>query len=171
MSAATVRTVVQHGPKDKKVAAFALDWPGWSRGAKTGPDAVELLEAYRDRYRPVARIARLEADFDAAGTLEVVEDHDGVASLLAHHRELLVHLGEDGAPLLGGRLHAELTREAVEHPAAVRDAGHRDEEGSTSVHARPLAEYQDAEWVEKYLITLLAEVRRSVAASGIETRL
>lgn len=80
MSAATVRTVVQHGPKDKKVAAFALDWPGWSRGAKTGPDAVELLEAYRDRYRPVARIARLEADFDAAGTLEVVEDHVGKGS-------------------------------------------------------------------------------------------
>ena len=33
-----VRTVVQHGPKDKKVAAFAIDWPGWSRGAKT-PDS------------------------------------------------------------------------------------------------------------------------------------
>ena len=47
--------------------------------------------------------------------------------------------------------------------------GHRDEEGGTAVHARPLAEYEDAEWVEKYLITLLAEVRRSAAASGIET--
>ena len=43
--------------------------------------------------------------------------------------------------------------------------GHRDEEGATSVHARPLAEYEDA----KYLISLLAEVRRSAAASGIET--
>ena len=76
----TVRTVVQHGPKDKKVAAFALDWPGWSRGAKTGPDAVELLEAYRDRYRPIAAIAGLEADFDAAGALHIVEDHVGVGS-------------------------------------------------------------------------------------------
>lgn len=44
-----------------------------------------------------------------------------------------------------------------------------DGEGTTSVHARPLAEYEDAEWVEKYLISLLAEVRRSAAASGIET--
>lgn len=47
--------------------------------------------------------------------------------------------------------------------------GGSDDEGATSVHARPLAEYEDAEWVEKYLISILAEVRRSAAASGIET--
>jgi hypothetical protein len=46
---------------------------------------------------------------------------------------------------------------------------HDDGDGSTNVRARPLAEYEDEEWVEKYLITLLAEVRRSAAASGIET--
>jgi hypothetical protein len=80
MTAAPVRTVVQHGPKDKKVAVFALDWPGWGRGAKTAPAAVELLEAYRDRYRPVARTAGLEAEFDAAGSLDVVEDHVGKGS-------------------------------------------------------------------------------------------
>ncbi len=74
------RTVVQHGPKDKKVAAFAIDWPGWSRGAKNGPNAVELLEAYRDRYRPVAGLAGLGSEFDAAGPLEIVEDHVGVGS-------------------------------------------------------------------------------------------
>ena len=76
----TVRTVVQRGPKEKKVAAFALDWPGWSRGAKTPDAAVELLEAYRDRYRPVAALAGLESAFDAAGPLELVEDHVGVGS-------------------------------------------------------------------------------------------
>ena len=76
----SVRTVVQHGPKDKKVAAFAIDWPGWSRGAKTAGDAIELLEAYRDRYRPVARLAGMAAEFDVAGDLEVVEDHVGVGS-------------------------------------------------------------------------------------------
>jgi hypothetical protein len=74
------RTVVQHGPKDKKVAAFAIDWPGWSRGAKTGPQAVELLEAYRDRYRPVAELAGFASEFDATGPLEIVEDHVGVGS-------------------------------------------------------------------------------------------
>jgi hypothetical protein len=76
----TVRTVVQHGPKDRKVAAFAIDWPGWSRGAKTGPEAVELLEAYRVRYRPIAARAGLEEEFRAAGALELVEDHVGVGS-------------------------------------------------------------------------------------------
>jgi hypothetical protein len=74
------RIVVQHGPKDKKVAAFAIDWPGWSRGAKTGPSAVGLLEAYRDRYRAVAGLAGLASEFDSAGPLEIVEDHVGVGS-------------------------------------------------------------------------------------------
>jgi hypothetical protein len=76
----TVRTVVQHGPKDKKVAAFAIDWPGWSRGAKEPGVALELLEAYRGRYRPIAVLAGLGAEFDAAGALDVVEDHVGVGS-------------------------------------------------------------------------------------------
>ena len=75
-----VRTVVQRGPKEKKVAAFAIDWPGWSRGAKAPDAAVELLEAYRERYRPIARLAGLEAEFDRAGDLEIVEDHVGVGS-------------------------------------------------------------------------------------------
>jgi len=39
----------------------------------------------------------------------------------------------------------------------------------TSVRARPLAEYEGAEWVEKYLIEVLAAVRRSATASGIES--
>jgi hypothetical protein len=76
----SVRTVVQHGPRDRKVAAFTLDWPGWGRGAKTGPEAVELLEAYRDRYRPVARLAGVEAALESAGELDIVEDHVGVGS-------------------------------------------------------------------------------------------
>lgn len=46
--------------------------------------------------------------------------------------------------------------------------GDHDGEGSTAVRARPLAEYEGEEWVEKYLITILAEVRRSAAASGID---
>jgi hypothetical protein len=76
----SVRTVVQHGPKDKKTAAFAVDWPGWSRGAKDPAQAVDLLEAYRERYRPITRLAGLEAEFDAAGPLEIVENHVGVGS-------------------------------------------------------------------------------------------
>ena len=62
-----VRTVVEHGTKDKKSVAFGLDWPGWSRGAKVPEVALETLEAYRDRYRPIAELAGMAADFDAAG--------------------------------------------------------------------------------------------------------
>jgi hypothetical protein len=75
-----VRTVVQTGPKGKKAAAFAIDWPGWSRGAKAPDAAVELLETYRERYQPIARLAGLEPEFDRAGPLEIVEDHVGVGS-------------------------------------------------------------------------------------------
>jgi hypothetical protein len=76
----SVRTVVQRGPKGKKVAAVAIDWPGWSRGAKAPDAAVELVETYRERYRPIARLAGLEAEFDRAGDLEIVEDHVGTGS-------------------------------------------------------------------------------------------
>jgi hypothetical protein len=64
-----VRTVLERGPKGKKVVAFAVDWPGWSRGAKTSELALELLESYRERYRPVAVAARMAEEFDAAGRL------------------------------------------------------------------------------------------------------
>ena len=75
-----VRTVTEHGTKDKRSVAFALDWPGWSRGAKTAEEALATLEAYRARYRPVAELAGMGAEFDAAGPLEVVEDRVGTGS-------------------------------------------------------------------------------------------
>jgi len=75
-----VRTVVEHGPKDKRSVAFSVDWPGWSRGAKTGELALETLESYRQRYRPIAKLAAMSKEFDAAGPLEVVEDKVGTGS-------------------------------------------------------------------------------------------
>ena len=75
-----VRTVVETGPKGKRAVAFAVDWPGWSRGAKTAEEAVALLESYRERYRPVAVRARMAKAFDAAGPLEVVEERIGTGS-------------------------------------------------------------------------------------------
>jgi hypothetical protein len=74
------RTEIQRGPKANKVVAFAHDRPGWSRGAKEPGTALELLEAYRHRYRPVAVLAGLGGEFDAAGALDLVEDHTGVGS-------------------------------------------------------------------------------------------
>jgi hypothetical protein len=75
-----VRTVIEHGPKDKRSVAFSLDWPGWSRGEKSGELAVATLERYRERYRPVAAIAGMQGEFDAAGPLEVVEERVGTGS-------------------------------------------------------------------------------------------
>ena len=76
-----MRTVIDRGPKGKKVVAFALDWPGWSRGAKTAELAIETLDEYRDRYRPVADLAGLTNEFDAGGPLDVVEDKVGTGSV------------------------------------------------------------------------------------------
>ena len=76
----TVRTVIDRGPKGKRVVAFSLDWPGWSRGAKTAEEALETLEAYRHRYRPIAARAGMTGEFDAAGRLEIVEDKVGTGS-------------------------------------------------------------------------------------------
>jgi hypothetical protein len=75
-----VRTVIEHGTKDKRSVAFSLDWPGWSRGAKSADLALETLESYRERYRPVADLAGMRREFDAAGPLEVVEDRVGTGS-------------------------------------------------------------------------------------------
>ena len=75
-----VRTVVEHGTKDKRSVAFSLDWPGWSRGAKSAELALETLESYRERYRLVAALAGLSKEFDAAGPLKIVEDRVGPGS-------------------------------------------------------------------------------------------
>ncbi|HEV2006997.1 MAG TPA: hypothetical protein VGQ85_10320 [Candidatus Limnocylindrales bacterium] len=75
-----VRTVIEHGTKDKRSVAFSLDWPGWSRGAKSAEDALDTLESYRDRYRPIAVLAGLGKEFDVAGPLKVVEDRVGTGS-------------------------------------------------------------------------------------------
>jgi hypothetical protein len=75
-----VRTVIDRGPKGKKAVAFALDWPGWSRGAKTAEEALATLESYRDRYRPIADLAGMAKAFDREGPLEVVEDKIGTPS-------------------------------------------------------------------------------------------
>jgi hypothetical protein len=76
-----IRMVLERGPKGKKFAAFAVDWPGWSRGAKTAGEAMETLAAYRERYRPIAVRAGFEQEFDGAGPLELVEDRVGTGSV------------------------------------------------------------------------------------------
>jgi hypothetical protein len=75
-----VRTVIERGPKGKRAVAFGVDWPGWSRGAQSAELALETLESYRERYRPVARLAGFAHEFAAAGPLQVMEDRVGTSS-------------------------------------------------------------------------------------------
>jgi hypothetical protein len=75
-----VSTVIDRGPKGKRTVAIAADWPGWSRGAKTRELALETLESYRERYRPIAALAGMAQEFDEAGPLEIVEEKVGTGS-------------------------------------------------------------------------------------------
>jgi hypothetical protein len=52
-----VRVVVEAAPK--RVFASALDWPGWSRGARTEDEALQTLIDYAPRYAAVARRANI----------------------------------------------------------------------------------------------------------------
>ncbi len=76
----SVRMMIELGPKEKKSVAYAIDWPGWSRGRKTPDKAIDMLEAYRQRYRPIAEIAGFGAEFDAAGPLIEVDRYTGTGS-------------------------------------------------------------------------------------------
>ncbi|HEX2619709.1 MAG TPA: hypothetical protein VHL11_06170 [Phototrophicaceae bacterium] len=75
-----LRVTVEIGPKGKKVAAVAPDWPGLERGAKTENAAIARLEAYLPRYAPVAKLAGMDAEFAAITTLDVVEQYPGSGS-------------------------------------------------------------------------------------------
>ena len=61
-----------------KVFASALDWPGWSRGAKTEDAALRALADYAARYAKVAKLAGVEGVTPAG--FEVVERVAGTAT-------------------------------------------------------------------------------------------
>jgi len=59
----------------KKTFATALDWPGWSRSAKTDELAIERLLDYAPRYAPIARATGIS--FPVSFEADVVERSDG----------------------------------------------------------------------------------------------
>ena len=75
-----IRVTLESGPKGKKVAAVAPDWPGLERGAKTGEAAVERLLAYVPRYAPVVKLAGMKAAFAQPAAAELVEQYPGTGS-------------------------------------------------------------------------------------------
>jgi hypothetical protein len=62
------------------MAAFAPDWPGLERGAKTEKDALERLVAYIPRYAKVAQLAGMQDAFKKFKNVEVVERFTGPGS-------------------------------------------------------------------------------------------
>ena len=75
-----LRVTMEIGPKGKQVAAVAPDWPGLERGGKTREAAIARLQSYLPRYARVAKLARVEAEFAALRTIEVVEQYAGTGS-------------------------------------------------------------------------------------------
>ena len=75
-----LRVTVEIGPKGKKVAAVAVDWPGLERGAKTGEAAIARLQDYLPRYAPVAKLAGRDGEFAAITTIDMVEQYPGTGS-------------------------------------------------------------------------------------------
>src|SRR6266550_2551614 len=78
--ATQLRVTLEIGPKGKKVAAVAPDWPGLERGAKTGEAALERLYSYLPRYAQVAKLAGMDVEFAAITAVDVVEHYPGTGS-------------------------------------------------------------------------------------------
>jgi hypothetical protein len=68
---AAVRVYLEAGTT--RVFASALDWPGWSRRAKTDDEALDTLATYAPRYAAVAKRAGLHFTAASIPTFEVVE--------------------------------------------------------------------------------------------------
>ena len=78
--AKSTRVTLELGPKGKEVVAVALDWPGLGRGGKPGDEAIERLRSYVPRYSQVAKLAEMDAKFDAIKNFDVVEQYPGTGS-------------------------------------------------------------------------------------------
>ena len=74
------RVTLEIGPKGKQVVAIAPDWPGLERGAKTREDAIQRLRSYLPRYAPVAKLAKMDTEFDTIKNVDVVEQYPGTGS-------------------------------------------------------------------------------------------
>jgi hypothetical protein len=70
------RVVLEVAPK--RAFASALDWPGWSRGAKTADEALGALVSYGRRYATVAKRGGVAFSPPSdASSLEIVERLEG----------------------------------------------------------------------------------------------
>jgi len=101
----------------KRVFACALEWPGWARAAKDEEAALAALEAYAERYRPVAGAAGVRFPRTAAAAFEVVERVKGGSTTDFGAPEAVI--GTDAERLTGSR--AERLANLVEGALTVFD--------------------------------------------------
>jgi hypothetical protein len=71
MATASTPVAIEQGKKN--CIAFALDWPGWCRIAKTEDAALELLADYHDRYALIAAAAGHPLPKQASARFSVAE--------------------------------------------------------------------------------------------------
>ncbi|MHB1969144.1 MAG: hypothetical protein ACYCPK_02770 [Acidimicrobiales bacterium] len=71
---------IEVGPKGRRVAAWAVGWPGLERGGPSPEAALTRLEEYRERYEAVARNAGRLEEFTATGPLRIVVNYPGIGS-------------------------------------------------------------------------------------------
>lgn len=100
----TTRVLVERG--NKKVFATAVDWPGWSRGAKTNEEALARLIEYGPRYKRSVGTAAASLELPRSITdLDVVLDTKGDANVDYGVPHTIVELDRDAVS------DAELERE------------------------------------------------------------
>jgi hypothetical protein len=75
-----IRVTLEMGPRGKKVAVVAPDWPGLERGASNADAAIERLLTYIPRYAKIAKLAGMETEFTALAGVDVVERYPGTGS-------------------------------------------------------------------------------------------
>jgi hypothetical protein len=75
-----LRVLVEQGPKGKRWVAFAPDWPGLERGAKSEDEAIAKLAGYVERYRLVATRAKLDEELPRHPQLDVIGRYTGTGS-------------------------------------------------------------------------------------------
>jgi hypothetical protein len=75
-----LRAALEIGPRGKKVATWAIGWPGLERGAATPEKATEKLLDYLPRYEKVAKLAGLDTEFAMISGITVVEEYPGTGS-------------------------------------------------------------------------------------------
>ncbi len=73
-----MRVTLEVGPKQKKFAVVAPDWPGLERGGANPEAAVARLRAYLPRYAKIAKLAKMETAFAEDTSVEIVEQYQGV---------------------------------------------------------------------------------------------